>query len=72
MHLNLVENVEDEHDDLEDDHDNHAESARARELKALASIVEFAIYTAESTGSHEALAYLQNVAEIVKADLADA
>ena len=63
MHLNLVEKIEEQPGDS-------AASVRARELKALASIVDFAIYTAETTGSHEALAYLHNVAEIVKADIA--
>ena len=63
MHLNLVKKIEDRKDET-------AEAVRARELTALASIVDFAIYTAESTGSHETLAYLRNVADIVNADLA--
>lgn len=65
MHLNLVEKVEDHAAD-------DSGIVRARELTALASIVDFAVYTAETTGSHEALAYLRNVAEIVKSDLAKA
>lgn len=65
MHLNLVEKIEDLKTEPSD-------SARVRELTALASIVDFAIYTAESTGSYEALAYLRNVADFVKADLARA
>lgn len=69
MHLNLVKDTRDH--DSDDHHGGDPAIARARELTALASIVDFAVSTAETTSSHEALAYLRKVADIVKADLAE-
>ncbi|MGB0854141.1 MAG: hypothetical protein ACPGVA_02970 [Pikeienuella sp.] len=65
MHLNLVKDV-----DTVDE--TPPAASRARDLVALASIVDFAIYTAESSNSKEALAYLQQVRDIVRVDLAEA
>lgn len=62
LHMDVVQKIEPESE-------AGKSAPRERDLKALASLIDFAIYSAEAAETPEALAYLRVAGEIVRATI---